>query len=382
MLPLTGILLLLLSLVVPNPAWSEVSPAVPDLPVRHYLLMDFHSGRVLAESGGDERAEPASITKVMSGYIVYQQLREGHIKIDDLVTISETAWRTGGSRMFVELGSKVSVEDLILGMVVQSGNDATVALAEYIAGSESAFAALMNQQAAALGLTGSHFMNATGLPDPDHYMTTRDIATLVRALIQEFPEDYARYSIGSFAYNNITQYNRNRLLSQDESVDGVKTGYTESAGYCLAASAKRGDMRLISVVLGADKLRDRFSASQTLLNYGFRFFETHKLYDGNQPLTEARIWGGETNDLPIGLTQTLYATIPKGRYPEMQAALRINTNIEAPVQKGTPLGNVVVTLGDETIVEVPLVALADVAEAGFFGRLFDRAMRAVYSLFD
>ncbi|MEE4378294.1 MAG: D-alanyl-D-alanine carboxypeptidase family protein [Candidatus Competibacteraceae bacterium] len=381
-MPVIGFLFLLVPFFVLSPALAQVTPAVPELPVRHYLLMDFHSGRLLAESGGDERAEPASITKLMTGYIVYKNLREGHIKSDDLVTISENAWRTGGSRMFVELGSKVPVEDLIMGMVVQSGNDATVALAEYIAGSESAFAALMNQQAAELGLTGSHFMNATGWPDPEHYMTTRDIAMLAYSLIRDFPDEYVKYSVQSFTYNNITQYNRNRLLTQDPSVDGIKTGHTESAGYCLAASAKREDMRLISVVLGADKKRDRFSASQTLLNHGFRFFETHKLYDGNQPLTEVRVWAGETNELPIGLQQTLYTTVPRGRYEEMKAALRVNPNIEAPVQKGMQLGSVVVTLGDETITEVPLVALENVAEAGFFGRIYDQAMRAVYSLFD
>ncbi|MCP5419393.1 MAG: D-alanyl-D-alanine carboxypeptidase [Gammaproteobacteria bacterium] len=361
---------------------QQTPPEVPELPVHNYVLMDFQSGRILAEKGGDERAEPASITKLMSGYAVYKSLREGAITLGDQVTISEHAWRTGGSRMFVELGSRVKVEDLILGMVVQSGNDATVALAEHVAGSESAFATLMNKEAAALGLNHSHFMNSTGLPDPDHYMTAHDIATLAYVLIRDYPKDYARYSIREFTYNNITQYNRNRLLTRDDSVDGIKTGYTDSAGYCLAASAKRNDMRLISVVLGAKKENDRFSASQALLNFGFRFYETHKLYDANQTLAETRIWGGESDQVPLGLTETLYVTIPKGRYQDMQASLRMNSNVEAPVQKGAVLGSIVVTLGQETVNEVPLVALQDVAEAGFFGRLMDQAIRGVYSLFE
>jgi D-alanyl-D-alanine carboxypeptidase (penicillin-binding protein 5/6) len=380
-MPLLLKILVCLSVFLASLAQAEPPPEVPELPVRNYVLMDFHSGRILAQRGGDERADPASITKLMTGYVIYKSLQEGRIQLNDPVTISETAWRTGGSRMFVELGSKVPVEDLLLGMVVQSGNDATVALAEHVAGSESAFAALMNKEGAALGLANSHFVNSTGLPDPGHYMTARDIATLAYALIRDFPEDYGRYSIRDFTYNNITQHNRNRLLASDESVDGVKTGFTEAAGFCLAASAKRGDMRLISVVLGAKKESDRFNASQTLLNHGFRFFETHKLYDANQALAEARIWGGEIDDLPLGLTETLYVTIPKGRYQEMQAALQMNSDIEAPVQKGVPLGKIVVTLGQETVNEVPLVALRDVAEAGFFGRLIDRIMRGIYALF-
>lgn len=357
-------------------------PEVPELPVRNYILLDFNSGRVLAEKGGDERADPASITKLMTGYIVYKSLKEGDIALTDQVTISENAWRMEGSRMFVELGSRVSVEDLILGMVVQSGNDATVALAEYIAGSESAFAKMMNEEAAAIGLTNSHFVNSTGLPDPEHYMTPRDIATLASVLIRDFPVDYNRYSVREYTYNNITQYNRNRLLARDDSVDGVKTGYTKAAGFCLAASAKRGDMRLVSAVLGGEKESHRFSASQALLDYGFRFFKTHKLYEANQPLSQASLWSGEVDEVPVGLTRDLLVTIPKDQYQDMQAALQINPDIEAPIQKGAELGRIVVTLGEETVNEVPLVALEDVAEAGFFGRMMDQTVRGVYSLFD
>ena len=357
-------------------------PQAPQVPVRGYILMDFHSGAVLAEMDGDKRMEPASITKLMSAYVIYKSLAEGSLQLTDQVTISEKAWRTEGSRMFVEVGKKVPVEDLIMGMVVQSGNDATVALAQHVAGTESAFAAIMNQQAARLGLTNTNFVNSTGLPHPDHYTTARDIAILVRAVIRDFPVEYQRYAIRSFTYNDITQHNRNRLLWQDDSVDGVKTGHTSSAGYCLAASALRGDMRLISVVLGADNEKDRFRASQALLNYGFRFFETHKLYAANEPLTEARIWKGEVDQLPLGLAKDLYVTIPRGQHQNMNASLRVNSGIEAPVSQGAPFGNVTVTLRDATVADVPLVALRDVAEGGMVSRLVDQAMMFFNSWFE
>lgn len=357
-------------------------PQAPQVPVNSYILMDFHSGAVLSEMDSDKPMEPASITKLMSAYVIYKSLAEGGLQLTDQVTISEKAWRTEGSRMFVEVGKKVPVDDLIMGMVVQSGNDATVALAQHIAGTESAFAALMNQQAARLGLTNSQFVNSTGLPHPDHYTTARDIATLVRAVIRDFPVEYERYSVRSFTYNDITQHNRNRLLWQDDSVDGVKTGHTSSAGYCLAASALRGDMRLISVVLGADNEKDRFRASQALLNYGFRFFETHKLYGANDPLTEARIWKGELDKLPLGLAKDLYVTIPRGQHQDMNASLRVNTDIQAPVSQGTPFGNVTVTLRDATVAQVPLVALRDVAEGGLVGRVVDQALMFFNSWFE
>lgn len=357
-------------------------PQAPQVPVRGYILMDFHSGAILAEMDSDTRMEPASITKLMSAYVIYKSLAEGSLQLSDQVTISEKAWRTEGSRMFVEVGKKVPVDDLIMGMVVQSGNDATVALAEHIAGTESAFAAIMNQQAARLGLTNTHFVNSTGLPHPDHYTTARDIAILVRAVIRDFPVEYRRYSIRDFTYNNITQHNRNRLLWQDDSVDGLKTGHTSSAGYCLAASALRGDMRLISVVLGADNEKDRFRASQALLNYGFRFFETHKLYGANEPLTEARIWKGEVDKLPLGLAEDLYVTIPRGQHQDMNASLRVNNGIEAPVSQGAPFGKVTVTLREASVAEAPLVALRGVAEGGLVSRLVDQTMMFFNSWFE
>lgn len=367
------VLLVLLAAAFVVRAQPTVPPA-PEVPVSAYLLQDFHSGAALAALNADQPMEPASITKLMAAYVIYDGLRQGRIQESDPVPISEKAWRTGGSRMFVEVGKQVPVADLLMGVVVQSGNDATIALAEHVAGSEAAFADLMNQQAAKLGLTRSHFVNATGLPHPEHYMSARDIATLVGAVIREFPEHYAAYALRSYTYNNITQHNRNRLLWQDESVDGVKTGHTSSAGFCLAASAKRGDMRLISVVLGAETENQRFSASRTLLNYGFRFFETYKLYDAGQPLAQTRVYKGEVSDLPLGLAEPLYVTIPGGRYQDLKLASQVNAAIEAPVHRGQPLGSVVVALGEERIVEQPLVALRDVAESGLVGRLMDSVL--------
>jgi D-alanyl-D-alanine carboxypeptidase (penicillin-binding protein 5/6) len=361
---------------------TQAIPPPPQVPVRGYLLIDYQSGNILAEMNSGERLEPASITKLMTGYIVYKALKSDKITLNDQVTISENAWRTGGSRMFVELGSQVSVDDLLMGMVVQSGNDATVALAEYLAGSEETFAELMNQEAEKLGLTNSHFMNASGMPDPNHYMSARDIALLTRAIIREFPEQYARYSIRSFKYNNIEQQNRNRLMLTDPTVDGVKTGHTESAGYCLVSSAKRGDTRLIGVVLGAEKERERFQASQALLNYGFSFFESRKLYDADTPIVTASLWKGEDSELPLGVTQGLYVTMPKGQAQHVSTVTSVEPTIVAPIQKGQPLGEIVVRFGEQDIGKAPLVALKDVPESGWFGRMIDSILLFFYSLFN
>ena len=349
--------------------------------MRGYVLMDYQSGNLLANSKGDERMEPASITKLMTGYVIYRALQSGKIHLNDQVTISEKAWRTGGSKMFVKLGSQVSVEDLLLGMVVQSGNDATVALAEHVAGSEETFAKLMNQEAERLGMTNSHFTNAAGLPDPNHYMSAHDIATLARAVIRDFPEHYPRYSVRSFKYNNIEQQNRNRLLLTDPSVDGVKTGHTESAGYCLVSSAKRNDTRLIGVVLGAQKEKERFQASQALLNYGFSFFESRKLYDANTPIITTRIWKGQENELPLGVTQPLYVTVPKGQAPQVSTTTTVQPTIIAPAQKSQPFGEITVRLGDQEVSKTPLVALQEVPESGWFGRMIDAVLLFFSSLF-
>ena len=361
---------------------AQTIPPPPQMPVRGYVLMDYQSGNLLADLKGEERMEPASITKLMAAYVIYQALASGKIRLDNQVTISEKAWRTPGSKMFIKVGSQVSVEDLLMGVVVQSGNDATVALAEYVAGSEETFAKLMNQEAERLGLTNSHFVNASGLPDPNHYMSARDIAVLTRAVIREFPEHYTRYSVRSFKYNNIEQQNRNRLMLQDPTVDGVKTGHTQSAGYCLVASAKRDDTRLISVVLGSERERDRFQASQTLLNYGFSFFESRKLYDAETAIVEPRIWKGQENRLPLGVIHPLYVTVPKGQAPQVSTTTTVQPRIVAPAQKGQAFGEIAVRLGEREVSKTPLVALREVPESGWFGRMVDAILLFFYSLFN
>jgi D-alanyl-D-alanine carboxypeptidase (penicillin-binding protein 5/6) len=361
---------------------AQTIPPPPQMPVRGYVLMDHQSGNLLADLKGEERMEPASITKLMAAYVIYQALASGKIRLEDRVTISERAWRTPGSKMFVKVGSQVPVEDLLMGIVVQSGNDATVALAEYVAGSEETFAKLMNQEAERLGLTNSHFVNASGLPDPNHYMSARDIAVLTRALIRDFPEHYARYSVRSFKYNNIEQQNRNRLMLQDPTVDGVKTGHTQSAGYCLVASAKRDDTRLISVVLGSERERERFQASQALLNYGFSFFESRKLYDADTAIVESRIWKGQENRLPLGVAYPLYVTVPRGQVPQVSTTTTVQPRIVAPAQKGQVFGEIAVRLGEQEVSRTPLVALREVPESGWFGRMIDAILLFFYSLFD
>lgn len=346
-------------------------PPPPEVVARGYILMDYQSGRVLAESKADERMEPASLTKIMTTYLVSKEIEAGRIKLDDMVTISERAWRMEGSRSFMRVGTQVPVEILLKGVIVQSGNDATVALAEHLAGDEAVFASLMNQQAKALGMTGSHFVNATGLPDPQHYTTARDMAILTRALIRDFPEEYKWHAIREFTYNGITQHNRNRLLWRNKNVDGVKTGHTESAGFCLVASAQQDGMRLISVVLGTAGDNERAHESDKLLGYGFRFFETHRLYRAAQPLSTARIWKGVTENLPLGLQQDLYLTIPRGTYKQLKAEMRVNNPIMAPAAKGARYGTLNISLQGEVLAERPLVALSEVAEGGMLQRAMD-----------
>lgn len=349
-------------------------PKPPAIGAGAYLLIDADSGQVLAEKAADARMEPASITKIMSMYVVFKELAAGSLQLGDMVTVSEKAWRTPGSRMFIREGRQVSVEDLIQGVVVQSGNDATVALAEHVAGSEETFAAYMNRYAEELGMKNSHFVNSTGLPHKDHYTSASDIVTLSRAMIREFPEYYKWYSQREFTYNDIKQQNRNKLLWRDESVDGIKTGHTESAGYCLVSSAVRDHMRLIAVVLGTESEAARASASQALLNYGFRFFETHKLYDAGARLTNARVWKGATDAVPLGLDNTLYVTVPRGRYQALDASMEIQKTIVAPVSEGMSYGSVQVRLDGNLLADPPLVALQPVAEGSFWQRIVDEAM--------
>ena len=352
-------------------------PAPPDVAAKNYLLVDFASGKVLAEKNADEKIEPASITKMMTAYVVYKEIDAGRLSLDDMVDISEKAWRMGGSRMYLEVNTSVSVHELLKGLIIQSGNDASVALAEHVAGTEDAFVQLMNQYAAELGMKGTHFVNSTGWPDEQHLMTARDIAVLAAAIIREFPERYAWYSEKEYTYNNIKQYNRNKLLWRDESVDGFKTGHTESAGYCLVASAQRSDMRLISVVLGTDSKKARASVSQAILNYGYRFFESHTLYDADEVLSRPRIWSGEFETLSVGLSDDLAVTIPRGAYDNLDATMDIDKNIEAPVERGQQVGVVKVTLDGELLQSVPLVALETVNEGGLLQKAKDYVLRLI-----
>jgi D-alanyl-D-alanine carboxypeptidase (penicillin-binding protein 5/6) len=364
-------LILLLLLAGASAGAAVPVPAPPSFDATGYLLIDYDSGKVLAERDPDARVEPASITKLMTAYVVYGALEDGTISTEDEVLVSEKAWRTYGSRMFIEVGKRVTVAELLRGMIIQSGNDASVALAEHVAGTEDAFANMMNAQADALGMAATHYMNATGLPDENHHTSARDIATLTRALIREFPEFYKLYAEREYTFNGITQYNRNKLLWRDDSVDGVKTGHTESSGYSLVASAERDGMRLISVVLGTESETARAKHSGALLSYGFRFFETHKLYSARESLTEARVWKGEMETVALGLESDLYVTIPRGRYKSLKASMELTPEVEAPVRAGDALGDVRVTLGEDVVERQPLVALADVGPGGLLRRSID-----------
>jgi D-alanyl-D-alanine carboxypeptidase (penicillin-binding protein 5/6) len=350
------------------------TPAAPTIAASGYILMNHNTGMVLAENNADVKLAPASLTKIMSVYVVFREIANGHLHLDDLVTISQKAWQTPGSRMFIEVGNQIKVEDLLKGVIIQSGNDASVALAEHIAGDEATFANMMNQHAQRLGMKNSHFEDSNGLPIENHYTTARDLAILTQALVKEFPEYYRWFSQKEFTFNNIVQHNRNQLLSRDETVDGVKTGFTDAAGYCLVASALRNDMRLISVVMGASSPNARANENQNLLNYGFRFFESHKLYQGKTSLAEARIWKGDTKNIQLGLAEDLYASIPRGHYNDLKAALVIDKKITAPVKEGTKLGTVNVTLKDEVIANKDLIALKTVEQGNFIQRIYDSAM--------
>jgi D-alanyl-D-alanine carboxypeptidase (penicillin-binding protein 5/6) len=360
----------------PSPATPQsTAPAPPDIAAKGYVLIAHPSGQALAESSADEHLEPASLTKILTAYAVFHELAAGHVALTDEVLVSEKAWRTGGSRMFIQVGKKVSLEELVKGMVIQSGNDASVALAEHVAGSEEGFAKLMNGHAQRLGMTNSHFVNATGLPDPDEYTTARDIAKVATATIREFPDYYKWYGVKEYLFNNIKQHNRNRLLWRDDAVDGVKTGHTQGAGYCLVASAQRDGMRLTSVVMGSASEAARTQASLALLNYGFRAFEGHRLYEPNAQVETLRIWMGEVTQLPVGPAEEVHATIPRGRYDQLSAYLQKNPDIVAPIAKGARVGDIVVSLGDKEISRVPLVALRDVAEGGLWAKIRDTVLR-------
>lgn len=362
-----------IALLVSASLWAAPKP-IPDPPsikADSYYLLDFDSGRVLAEKNPDKRVEPASITKLMTAYLVDKAIADGDITVDDMVLISEKAWRMKGSKMFVEVNKRVSVRDLMQGLIIQSGNDASVALAEHVAGSESAFAGYMNHQAKLLGMTNTSFQNATGWPAEEHYSTARDIAILTQAVIRDFPDTYRYYREREYTFNSIRQFNRNRLLWRDESVDGVKTGRTEAAGYCLVSSAKRDNMRLISVILGASSDKARTQNSQALLNYGFRFFETHRLYRADEVLKTTRVWYGDQKEVSMGVAKDIYITIPRGRYRELVATMDIESQISAPIARGQELGIVNIKLDEETIVSETIVATHAVNDGGLLSRAID-----------
>ena len=362
---------------VPRPVVPQVPvPPPPDVDAQSWVLMDYATGQIIASKNPDARRAPASLTKVMTDYVVSAEIAAGHIHPTDMVTISQHAWQAGGagtdgSTSFLKLGSQVQLEDLLKGMIIQSGNDAAIALAEHTAGSEQAFVGLMNAYAKELGMTNTHYSNASGYPVDDHYSTARDIAILTRALIHDFPADYAISKIKEFDWNGIKQANRNELLWRDPSVDGVKTGHTAEAGFCLDASAKQGDERMIAVVMGASTNRARADSAMALLNYGFRFYETHKLYEAGKPLATPRVWKGVDDHLPIGPSGDVLVTVKRGDYAKLKATIDIPATLIAPFAKGQRIGTLHLSLDGQPLEDVPLVALQAEPQCGFFGRLWD-----------
>ncbi len=352
-------------------AQAQILPQAPTIAAKSWLLMDYSTGQALASFNPDERVEPASLTKLMTAYVVLAALREGRLRPDQTVPVSERAWRAPGSRMFIEPRRPVTVDELLHGLVIQSGNDACIALAEAVAGSEEAFVQAMNREAQRLGLKGTQFANATGLSDPRHYSTARDLGALAAALIRDFPEHYPLYARREYTYNRITQSNRNRLLWLDPAVDGVKTGHTENAGYCLIASAKRGPRRLLSVVMGAASDALRTQESQKLLNFGFQFFDAVKLYGKDQAVSRLKVWKGAQNLVRAGFTEDFILSLPKGMAEKVQASLVSQQPLLAPVQKGQRIATLKLSLDDRPYGEYPVVALEAVPVAGMIGRAWD-----------
>lgn len=365
---------------------ASMIPSPPQIDAAAWLLVDAHSDAVLAEHNADVPLPPASLTKMMTSYILAREISEGQLSEDDRVVVSEKAWSqnpvfTGSSLMWIEPGMRVSIADLQRGIIVSSGNDATVAVAEHIAGSEDVFVEMMNATADRLGMRDTHYVNSHGLPHPEHLTTARDLATLARAMIRDFPEQYAIYREEEFTFNNIKQYNRNTLMYEDPSVDGLKTGHTEAAGYCLVASAERDGMRLVSVVLGANSERARKNETRSLLNYGFRFFETSTVFEPMTELARPRIWKGEEDYLPAGLIEEVVLTLPRGQREDLATDVRHREQLVAPVAAGDEVGTVIVTREGETVFEAPLVALTDVEAGGFLARLWDIVLMWFADLF-
>jgi D-alanyl-D-alanine carboxypeptidase (penicillin-binding protein 5/6) len=365
--------LLLTALSAPSLAQAPAPTAIPSAPqvdARAYILVDYRTGKTLASKDAVARMEPASLTKLMTAYLVFQELAAGKLNLDDMVTVSEHAWRSEGSRTFIELGKPVSVQDLILGMIVQSGNDATIALAERIAGTEETFAQLMNSNAKRLGMVGTHFENSSGLPSPQHYTTARDMSLLANAMIRDFPQYYKYYSIREFEHNGIKQQNRNGLLEKDPTVDGLKTGHTDSAGFCLVTSALRDGMRLVSVVLGSTSMKARENASAALLNYGFTFYDTRLVVKGGSVLATSRVWKAAHSTVELGIKEDLYLTLPRGQ-SDLKTAADVQPRLIAPLATDAAVGSLRVLAGGETLATVPLHPLKPVDAGGWWRRLID-----------
>ena len=364
-------LISLACLAVDARAAPDIVPGPPPISSKGYVLMAAETGRILAERDSTMPLPPASLTKVMTSYVAAVELAAGRISLADEVPISVKAWKTPGSRMFVRESTTVRLEDLLRGVVIQSGNDASVAVAEFIAGDEDAFGEMMNMHAKQLGMTASRFVNATGLPDDGHYSSARDLAMLAAALIEKYPDHYRMYSERSFAYGDIEQPNRNKLLWRDKSVDGVKTGLTDAAGYCLVASAARDDTRLIVATMGAETDGQRFQDAQKLIAYGFRYFENRQLYQADEVLATPEVWFGSDDTVAVGVADALTITLPRGRYDDLEAVLDLPRRVEAPIEAGAAIGTVRVALDDDVLAEIPLLARTAVPEANFFSRMGD-----------
>ncbi|MEE4245027.1 MAG: D-alanyl-D-alanine carboxypeptidase family protein [Kangiellaceae bacterium] len=379
----TAFYLLFLSLVSTATA---ITPAPPALGATGYILVDYHTGQVIAENNADKTLPPASLTKMMTGYVVSHEIANGTISLTDQVTVSENAWAKNfpeSSKMFIEVGKQVSVDELLKGLIISSGNDASVALAEHVAGSEDSFAQVMNHHAQKLGMTNTVFVNSHGLTAEGHQTTARDMSLLAAALIRDYPEEYALYQEKKYTYNNIPQYNRNRLLwDKSLNVDGIKTGHTEAAGYCLVSSATKDNMRLIAVVMGARSDEARKTESKKLLSYGFRFFETATPLKANTEVHQARVWGGEVEQAKLGVISEVKLTIPRGQRKNVKANFEVKKELEAPINKGDEVGKIIFTLDGDTIAEKPLVALETVLEGGFFTQAFDGISRWFSELFE
>ena len=372
--------LLLLTSSLELYAQSFVAPA-PKLDLKAYILIEPQTGTVIAEYNSDLNVEPASMTKIMTSYIVADQIGNDLINLNDSVLISEKAWRMGGSKMFIEAGRRVSVEDLLKGVIIQSGNDASVALAEYAGGTEEGFVDLMNAYAQSLGMNNTAFVNSTGLPAEGHYSSAKDLAYLTSNFINKFPEIYSLYKEKSFEFNSIKQLNRNKLLWRDDSSDGVKTGHTESAGYCLVGSAKRGGMRLITVVAGSRSDKKRFDDTQRLLEYGFRFFSTQEVLKKDQVYKTVKVWGGQKSEAGLGVTANQILTLPRVDFKDLQINYIYKNNIQAPIKKGDVIGSIEIISNDSPVLVTDLVALDEVEAKGFFGRLWSKFILWIMSLF-